>query len=164
MEMSKRERIILGVMGAAILVSLIVLVWPSAAPPSPEMTPQKLADSKKAAEAQLAALERIQLTAREIHTVTGAQEPWPRDPLGAKPPEPEAQVDRDKFRYTGYVRVGERSLAVINGREYQTGEQLESGGFEVGAITPEAVVLQDASHKQSVRVPYQDPSFFSGRQ
>jgi hypothetical protein len=163
MEMSKRERIILGVMGAAILVSLAYLLWPAAAPPSPEMTPEKLADSKKAGEAQLSALERIQLSAREIHAVTGGQQPWPRDPLGPKPPEPEVAVDRDKFRYSGFVRVGARSLAVINGREYQAGEQLESGGFEVLEITPEAVVLQGGPHNGTVRIPYQDPSFFTGR-
>lgn len=126
MDISKRERIMLGGMGAAILAAAVYLLWPSSTPPSPEMTPQKLADSKKAAESQLQALERIQLSPREIHTVTSAQEPWPRDPLAPKPPEPEAQVDRDKFHYTGFVKVGDHSLAVINGREYQVGEQLES--------------------------------------
>lgn len=163
MDISKRERIMLGGMGAAILAAAVYLLWPSSTPPSPEMTPQKLADSKKAAESQLQALERIQLSPREIHTVTSAQEPWPRDPLAPKPPEPEAQVDRDKFHYTGFVKVGDHSLAVINGREYQVGEQLESGGFEVVQITPEAVVLQGLMRKNTVRIPYQDPSFFTGQ-
>lgn len=163
MEMSKRERIILGCMGAAILVALAYLVWPSASPPSPEMTPEKLADSKKAGETQLQALERIKLTPKETQAVTGSQEPWPQDPMAPKPPEPQASVDRDKFRYTGFVRVGERSLAVINGREYQVGEQLESGGFEVIEITPEAVVLKGSGRKDTVRIPYQDPSFFTGQ-
>ena len=162
MEISKREKIILGGMGAAILCSVIYLVWPAPEPPSPEMTPQKLADSTKAAEAQLQSLERIQLSAREIHVVTNAQEPWPQDPLAPKPPEAEATVERDKFQYTGYIKLGESHLAVINGREYQVGEQLESGGLEVVEITPEAVVLQGLGRKNRVRIPYQDPSFFTG--
>jgi hypothetical protein len=163
MDVSKRERILLAGMGAAILISAIYLLWPTAPPASPEMTPQKLADSRKAAESQLQALERIQLSPREIHAVTQSQTTWPNDPLAPKPPEPEAAVERDKFQYTGYIRVGERSLAVINGREYQIGEQLESGGFEVAEITPEAVVLSGVVRKNTVRIPYQDPSFFIGR-
>jgi hypothetical protein len=163
MEVSKRERVLLGGMGAAILASVVYLLWPSSAPRSPEMTPQKLADSRKAAESQLQALERVKLTSREMHAVTNAQDTWPRDPLGPKPPDPEAQVDRDKFHFTGFIRIGDRSLAVINGREYQVGEQLESGGFEVGEITPEAVVLLGVVRKNKVRIPYQDPSFFTGR-
>lgn len=162
MDVSKREKILLGGMGAAILVAAVYLLWPSSAPRSPEMTPQQLADSKKAAESQLQSLERIQLSPREIQAVNNAQKPWPRDPLSPKPPDPEAQVDRDKFHFTGFVRVGASSLAVINGREYQVGEQLESGGFEVFEITPEAVVLQGLVRKNKVRIPYQDPSFFAG--
>jgi len=163
MDMSKREKIMLGGMGAAILVAALYLLWPSSEPKSPEMTPQQLADSKKAAESQLQSLERVKLSSREVHAVTGAQQPWPRDPLSPKPPDPEAQVDRDKYQFTGFVRVGERSLAVINGREYQVGEQLESGGFEVSEISPDAVVLQGIVRKNKVRIPYQDPSFFTGR-
>lgn len=163
MDVSKREKILLASMGAAVLASAVYLLWPSQAPPSAEMTPQKLADSKKAAETQLQALERIKLTAREIHAVINSQQPWPRDPLAPKPAEPDAPVDREKFHYTGFIRVGERKLAVINGREYQVGEQLEAGGFEVTEITPEAVVLQGLVRRNSVRIPYQDPSFFTGR-
>jgi len=163
MDVSKREKILLSVMGAAILVAAAYLFWPSSAPPTSVMTPQQLAESKAAAETQLQALEKIQLSDREIQAVKNAQEPWPRDPLTVRPPDPEAQVDRDKFQYTGYVRVGQLGLAVINGREYQVGEQLESGGFEVVEISPEAVVLQGIVRKNKVRIPYQDPSFFTGR-
>ena len=163
MDVSKREKFLLGGMGAAILGSAIYLLWPAPPPASPEMTPQRLADSRKAAESQLQALERVQLSPRELHAVNNSQQPWPNDPLAPKPPDPEAAVDRDKFHYTGFIRVGERSLAVINGREYQVGEQLESGGFEVAEISPEAVVLSGVARKNTVRIPYQDPSFFIGR-
>ncbi|WP_243312410.1 general secretion pathway protein GspB [Fundidesulfovibrio agrisoli] len=163
MNISKREKILLAVMGTAILIAAAYLLWPSSKPPPSALTPQQLADSKKAGETQLQALEKVQLSEREIQAVKSAQQPWPRDPLAVRPPDPEAQVDRDKFQYTGFVRVGQSTLAVINGREYQTGEQLESGGFEVVEITPEAVVLQGIVRKNKVRIPYQDPSFFTGR-
>lgn len=163
MEGSKREKILLAVMGAAIVIAAVYLMWPSKTPRSLEMTPEKLSDSKKAAEAQLQSIERIKLSPREMHAVRDAQAGWPRDPLAPKPPEAEAAVERDKFFYTGYVRIGDRVLAVINGREYQIGEQLESGGFEVAEISPEAVVLMGVVRKNKVRIPYQDPSFFVGR-
>ena len=75
---------------------------------------------------------------------------------------PEAQVDRDKYQFTGFVRVGDRSLAVINGREYQVGEQLESGGFEVSEISPDAVVLQGIVRKNKVRSHFDTKRFTTG--
>ena len=163
MDISKREQIILGLMGAAVLAAGLYLLWPSKEPPPQRMTEQTMKDNLKAAEDQLQSLDRIKLSPREVHAVTGSQEPWPADPMAPKPPEREAQVDRQQFQYTGFVRVGERSLAVINGREYQVGEQLETGGFEVAQISPEAVVLRSLQRKDEVRIPYQDPSFFTGR-
>ena len=147
-------------MAVAIALSVVFLAWPSGNTPLVEMTPEKLAESKKSAEAALQSLERIQPSPTEIHAVVSAQEPWRRDPLAPKPADPEAPVERDKFFYTGFLRLGDRVLAVINGREYQVGEQLESGGFEVMSITAEAVELQGLARKNKVRLTYQDPSFF----
>lgn len=163
MDISKRERILLGGMAAAVVVAAVIMFWPAGNQPSPEMTPARLAESQKAAEAQVQALEKIKLQDREIHTIKNAQLPWPGSPFAPKPPEPESQVDRTKFQYTGYIKLGERNLAVINGREYQVGESLDTGGFELVEITAEAVVLQSAGRKNKVRIPYQDPSFFTGR-
>jgi len=162
-DISKRERILLGAMGTAVLVTAVIMFWPGGQPPSPEMTPAKLAESQKAAEGQVQALELIKLQERESYAVKNAQLPWPGDPFAPKPPDPEAQVDRAKFQYTGFIKLGNRNLAVINGREYQVGESLDTGGFEVLEITAEAVVLQSTGRKNTVRIPYQDPSFFTGR-
>lgn len=163
MDVSKRERILLGGMGAAVLGAAIFMFWPGGSAPSKEMTPERLAESKKAAEGQLQVLDMVKLQEREIRIVKNAQQPWPGDPFVPKPPDPEAKVDRDKFLYSGFIKLGNRNLAVINGREYQIGEPLDTGGFEVVEITPEAVVLKTIGRKDTVRIPYQDPSFFTGR-
>ncbi len=163
MNVSKRESILLGAMGVAVLGSAIFMFWPGGSAPSLEMTPARLAETKKAAETQLQALDMIKLQEREIHIVKNAQQPWTGDPFVPKPPDPEARVDRDKFLYSGFIKLGNNNLAVINGREYQVGEPLDTGGFEVVEITPEAVVLKSIGRKDTVRIPYQDPSFFTGR-
>jgi hypothetical protein len=128
-----------------------------------DISPQALAESKKSAEVLLQALDKFRLSQREIQTVKFSAEAWPKDPLAPEPPKPEGEVEKDKFQYTGYISMGDKVLAVINGREYQVGEQLESGGFEVLSISPEAVEIQAQGRKDKVRVPYQDPSFFSQR-
>lgn len=164
MEISKRERIVLGLMAAAIVASAVMLAWPSEKTASSEMAPEKLVESRNKAEAALASLELIQATPTEIHAVISARQPWTRDPMAPRPADPESPVERDRFAYTGFLRLGDKLLAVINGREYQAGEQLESGGFVVSSITPEAVELTNVTRRNTLRIPYQDPSFFDPRQ
>ena len=43
--------------------------------------------------------------------------------------------------YSGYLQMGRRHLAIINGTEYETGEELEKEGFTVGKIYPNRVII-----------------------
>ena len=53
---------------------------------------------------------------------------------------------------TGYVEIGTRRLAIINGEEYETGDRITGSPYMVRDISPEQVVLGDTGNR-SRRVP-----------
>jgi len=90
---------------------------------------------------------------------------WRKDPFvvidkavveDAKPKEAE-KVDRKElagsFNYTGYMEMGDSILAIINGREYQVGDQLASEGAVLKKATPEEVLIYVDSGKGLIAVP-----------
>ncbi|MGD9134444.1 MAG: hypothetical protein PVF78_12390, partial [Desulfobacterales bacterium] len=54
--------------------------------------------------------------------------------------------------YTGFMQMGDKKFAIIDGLEYAAGEELERGGFVVRSITPNQVVIfsTDGSKKKFV--------------
>ncbi len=95
------------------------------------------------------------LTAPEIRTIASAEAEWVRDPY--KPPVVKEE-DREKlldisFTYTGYLKAGKKKIAVINGLEYLTGEEIEPGGFIAREIYPDRVVIEIKGQKQKIIVP-----------
>ena len=73
---------------------------------------------------------------------------WKRDPFLVMKKAAEKKVetkdpeiiDRAEltgaFHYSGYMEMGTRKLAIINGLEYQEGEQLDNQGATLKMITP----------------------------
>ena len=55
--------------------------------------------------------------------------------------------------YTGYLEMGPKRLAIINGMEYESGESLAKGGHTVGLIYPDKVVIVTRDNNQKVAVP-----------
>jgi hypothetical protein len=45
--------------------------------------------------------------------------------------------------YTGYMKAGNRLIAIINGNEYETGETLMPQGYILRGISPTKVVIED---------------------
>ncbi len=93
-----------------------------------------------------------------IYTVSKAELTWPRDPFLNEDLASAAAVEsrKDKFNYTGFIMLGGKRLAVINGIEYQIGESLTTEGFVVKAINLNDVVLEDATNKSRLSIPIQE--------
>lgn len=94
-----------------------------------------------------------------------AQTPWEeglfvkREPLPQAPPPPEPTAVG--LRYSGFVQMGKRKLAIINGMEYEKGDQLVSGDFVIKRILPNQVVLWGITHKREfiLEMAQKDGSF-----
>jgi hypothetical protein len=46
--------------------------------------------------------------------------------------------------YSGFLEVGSRRLAIINGIEYEAGDKLDPGGFTIKSILPTRVMITSA--------------------
>ncbi len=58
--------------------------------------------------------------------------------------------------YTGYLEIGTRRIAVINGESYEAGEELEAGGYLVKRIRSSAVVIEEKGTGKDITVPLEE--------
>ncbi len=58
--------------------------------------------------------------------------------------------------YSGYIEMGKKRFAIINGMEYQTGEELEQGGYIVGDIYGNKVVIEIKGTHEKLLVPMEE--------
>jgi len=61
-----------------------------------------------------------------------------------------------EFVYSGYLGLGKRSMAVINGMEYKEGESLDIAGFVLRSISPARVVIENRGSGATLNIPMQD--------
>jgi hypothetical protein len=115
----------------------------------------------KVAEASKAGLSK-----EDKYIISRAESPWKQDPLTTVEltARPEDEINRKQQQvaqttgpqlnvsYTGFMQMGDKRFAIINGLEYTTGDELEQGGFVVRSITPSQVVIfsTDRSKKKFV--------------
>lgn len=152
---AKREVIILALAGVAAVYFLFdYFVLPSLKKPAAIVEAEKVDIQKLLAEMG----EYAKKDDNIVYTVSRAELAWPRDPFLNEDLASAASVESQKtrFNYTGFIMLGNKRLAVINGIEYQVGESLTTEGFVVKAINPNDVVLEDAINKSRLSVPIQE--------
>lgn len=155
--MKKREKIILAVMGVALLCAAYVFLSDRSSPQTNVVTEQNLA-SVKAFSAQLTEdLKKDILTGPDRYVLERAEAEWASDPFLGKKLSSAVETAGGQpgiFAYSGYLEAGRKRLAIINGMEYQVGEQLEPGGYVVLSIDPEKVILEDIGKHGQITLPF----------
>jgi hypothetical protein len=168
--MTKREKIIVGVMCVAIVYGAYELLGTrgskrSTAPAATtEVNPtdetrqfvtdmtQKLVADRTRSEAQ--------------HAVNQASSEWTKDPFiqstapleskssGSAPSKKSSDVSATApaFAFTGFLQMGDMQLAIINGMEYAVGDTIGTGGNFVESISPEGVVI-GATSGEKIQLP-----------
>ncbi len=104
--------------------------------------------------AKVAEASKAGLSAKDKYIIERAEAEWKQDPLISvnltNRPESEIQKSKEvtrvsipdlKVAYTGFMQMGDKTFAIINGVEYSAGDQLEQGGYMVRSITPSQVVI-----------------------
>ena len=72
-------------------------------------------------------------------------------------PEPaEEYHKRSAFSYSGYLKVSNKNLAIINGVEYEAGDPLEIEGYVLKKIYPGKVVIVNEKSGAKFDVPLQE--------
>ena len=152
--MSKREKIILFIM-ALVIVGGGIYYFSTKREVVVQKRESELKELNTFVDETVTGINKNNLTAPEIRTIASAEAEWVRDPYRAPV---EKEEDRQKlldisFTYTGYLKAGKKKIAVINGLEYLTGEEIEPGGFIAREIYPDRVVIEIKGQKQKIIVP-----------
>ncbi|KUG29377.1 hypothetical protein ASZ90_000731 [hydrocarbon metagenome] len=162
--MTKREKMLLGIMGTAVIVGVGMFLMPGSGRVGlPKGQDAAVTVAKSNAEAQAKMVKDAGASALEAQVADMALRPWNTTVFYDKPLDIQSETVRDASMpaYTGYVEVGALRLAIIDGYEYREGDELETGSFLVEQITPPQVTLRGIDNGKFVRLPYQDPSFFT---
>ena len=56
--------------------------------------------------------------------------------------------------YNGYLEMGDRRLAVIDGIEYEEGDILARGIFRILSISPQEIIIEHLNNGSRIVIPY----------
>ncbi len=165
--MKKRERIILAVMFACILFAGYYFFLSGAGPGAPKVavTGGKPADSAKMMAEIANSLKKDPATEPDAYVIARAETNWETDPFykgvlaSAKDKSAGAGKGPD-IVYSGFVDLGVKRIAVINGNPYEVGDKLELvGSYYVRQIDSTRVVVVDREQSRNITIPLKDETF-----
>jgi hypothetical protein len=161
--MTNREKIIVGIMLLTVGYGAIELLLPRAKTDTPAPAAQsteglntfisKVAEAAKGATSETSAL-----------VIQKAEAAWGQDPFmvirKAAPLPAEKAASKEPLRpvpnmaYSGFLEIGAKRLAIINGMEYEAGDRVTPGAFSVKTILPNKVIM--TSSQGEIVLPLQE--------
>ena len=149
--MTNREKIIVGLAALALGYGAMELLLPRAKV-APVSQPQSL-EGLNAFITKVADATRVGTAEASAIVIQKAEAAWKQDPFleiqkakAVKPPDkPTTETARlPNLVYNGFIELGSKRLAIINGQEYEAGDKLSPGGFTIKSILPTRVVIVSA--------------------
>lgn len=164
--MQKREKILIALMVVAVLygaLELFVLSGGSRQPADDPSAAVDVQDVRDTAAQAKNAVEQAALSDQQRRVLEVAAASW-RPDLFYPIPEMERLPPEDAvgaapgigLEYSGYLAVGDREMAIINGVEYRVGETVAETDYVLRTITPDRVLVEDRGNGESVSVPYSE--------
>jgi hypothetical protein len=168
--MSRREKIILGVMAVVVaIVGLLFLLDQKTGAPSAEKAPSVEETRAYAAQITTRLAEVKESESDAPYILRQAVEPLRQDPFinralleklqdrNVQQVAPRIDIDQSKFKYSGFLESGSNRLAVIDGLEYQEGEMIEQeGGYIIKEINKNKVVIGLENSPSTVEIPLEE--------
>jgi hypothetical protein len=166
-KLEKRQMIVLGVMVVVILYGAYDFL--SSKKKSPVIdTAQKTSELKTLVTDLTASMEKDSATNPSALIFSRAEQEWTQDPfLDSKSYSAWASISKEAkagaeaskkidFVYSGYLGLGKKRMAVINGMEYKEGDALDIRGFVLKSISPARVVIENSGTRAKLDIPLQD--------
>jgi len=156
--MEKREKILLGVLAA----TLAVAGGLHFSTPDTGRTPGGAAPVRLNLDEVTSAVEQAKLPPEQAYRIEVLADNATGDPFyggqgGLLQDEGPAGQGGGDVVYSGYIKIGPKIYAVINGVEYARGDELAEGGYMVQAIDKNSVLLErtdgSSGRKFTRRVP-----------
>jgi hypothetical protein len=167
--MSKREKIILVLMALTVIYGFYALFIegpPRRGGSSIASTAESKLDTFNKFIASVAAMTKEGLSDIDSYIIEHIPTKWTKDPLlntktDFKFDEASAvlaatSTEQLDLVYSGFLQMGSKSLAIINGMEYESGEVLPQSDYVVGRILPNRVVILMRGGKQRVSIPIEE--------
>lgn len=108
------------------------------------------------------------LPASDAYKISRAEAEWIHDPFferksyreWVKSKEPAktggGTAQKMIFHYSGYLKVKDKKIAIINGIEYEPGESLEIEGYVLKSIYQDKVIILNKKNGAKLDVPLQE--------
>jgi hypothetical protein len=127
-----------------------------------ESSKKRLSDLKEFVVEAATNLSNEYISATDQYIIEQAGKRWPQNPflqtgalLTTEPFEARAEVSIEsvKLSYTGFLQTSDKLLAIINGSEYERGDQLSEAGYYVKKISPRNVVIGIEKNSENIILP-----------
>lgn len=146
--MKNREKILVGLAGAAVLWAAFSYLYHYLQPAIPETT--TTTDIKQFIATVIDSVNRDTSGGVNEYVMKRAGGNWEGEPF-LNVTAPETFPDTE-LKYQGYVKTGNRAYAIINGNEYSAGDTIEALQAVIKHITPLTVVLIE-KHNRKIILP-----------
>ena len=160
--------IILGVMGVVILFAAYELFFAKGKKPVTVDTGKNITELNTFISEMTAAIGKDTPSPVDAYMIKRAEEGWARDPFyerntykdWAVTKDPAqaggASAQKNQFNYTGYVALGNKQIAIINGIEYGVGDALDVEGYILKKIHPSKIIIFNKESRRFFDVLLQD--------
>lgn len=164
--MANREKIILLVMISVIAFGGYTYFSNSGTRTLIDNSKQNLSELKSFVIGAATSLSNEYISAADRYIIDQAEKVWPQDPflqtgtrLTSEPFEARAEVTVQtvQISYTGFLQTSDALIAIVNGTEYETGDQLNETGYYVKRILPTKIVLGIENNPDTIILPMYEP-------
>ena len=152
--MDRREKIIVSVMAATVLLGGYLYFSPETTGSRPAVENQSHGPALDFAQKVIRKLKADTSLAMDLFTIRSAERQWEKDPFlntdarlsdtqpHKAPDSPISTADTQlDLVYSGFLEVGTQRLAIVNGIEYASGEAIDGQGHYVRLIQPHQVEI-----------------------
>ena len=157
--MTSREKVILGLVGAAAVGAGIHYAFDSLGSAA-NATKKVRADYSNLMTTVQASLLPGQQTDREGRVLVAATTPWIRNPLREQALSAQSiapKIEASLPKYIGYINTGSKAIAIIDGNDYRPGETLLGGEFQLAHIYPDHIELLRRGASDPIDVQLEKP-------
>jgi len=167
-KLQKREIIILGVMGVAVLFGAYTFLMPTRKPAPGTTAAQKTEDFGAFLSKIRGETAPVVVDTQSNIIFAKAKSEWKPDPFLDKASYDQwvrAQiaakaapvvVKKEVFTFTGYLATGSQKMAIVNGIEYREGAPLEPKGYVLQKVTPTKIIIVNTANGAKETVLLQD--------
>jgi hypothetical protein len=171
-KLNKRQILILGIMLLAVLYGAYEFFSTGRKGQAVVNTAKKAADLNTFIGDITVALTKDTPSPVDAYMIKRAEAEWLRNPFNepknareeaiekaaahAQQAEEAVTALKGKLNYTGYLDMGSKKIAIVNGSEYVTGDALDVGGYVLNGIYPTKIVIYNKVTRLTIDIPLQE--------